>query len=411
MRGMKVLVISPTFPPMRSGGADHAFRICQYLARRRVEIHVITSRIDHIVTDPNMRVYPVMEDWSWTELPRLLRIARRYRPDVVNIHFSGAIYGDQPMITFAPTLLKKALPNVRVVTLVEYPEPVYVHRSSWAARIGRKLAAYWVGPADVDYGYGTLLRDSDRIIVLSDAHVPLLAAHHAQVREKCVLIPSPPLMRMSSERDGAARLRGREMLGLASDDFLVAYFGYLYPGKGIETLLEGFRLVANQRSNARLVMIGDSNEVVLQRLNRPKYGQELRDRVKELGIESKVIWTGYYPVESDLASIYLRAADTCVLPFDDGVMLNRSSFASAVAHGLPTVTTQGESLEAPFRHNENVLLCKPRDPASLAAALDSLIIQPQLRHQLSSGALSLAREWFSWDGTVERTLKAFGYTS
>jgi polysaccharide biosynthesis protein PslF len=408
---MRVLVISPTFPPMRSGGADHAFRICQYLAKRKVEIHVMTSRIENIVADPNMRIYPVMEDWSWAELPRLLQLARRYQPDVINIHFSGGIYADQPMITFAPTLLKKALPNVRIVTLVEYPEPVYVQRLSRVARIGRKLAAYWVGPRDVDYGYGTILRDSDRIIVLSDTHVSVLAKHFARVRDKCVLIPPPPLMQMSSEHDGAARLRGREMLGLASDDFLVAYFGYLYPGKGIETLLRGFQTVAERKSNVKIVFIGDANEVILNMLNRPNYLKELKDLVRDLGLDDKVIWTGYYPVESDLASIYLRAADTCVLPFDDGVMLNRSSFAGAVAHGLPTITTQGEILEAPFRHNENVLLCKPKDPDSLAAALDSLIIQPQLRHQLSCGALSMAREWFSWDGTVERTMEAFGYTS
>jgi glycosyltransferase involved in cell wall biosynthesis len=158
-------------------------------------------------------------------------------------------------------------------------------------------------------------------------------------------------------------------------------------------------------------MIGDGNEVVLQRVKRPNYVHQLRDKVKELGIEGKVVWTGYYPTDSDLGSIYLRAADACALPFDDGVVLNRSSFAGAVAHGLPTVTTRGETLENAFRNNENVLLCKPKDPDSLAAALDTLMLRPELRQRLSWGALAMARQWFSWDTAVERTMDVFGFVS
>src|SRR6185436_9198382 len=166
---MRLLMISPTFPPMKSGGADYAYQICRYLAGRQVEVDVVTSRIDNVARNPNMSIYPVMQNWSWGELPRLLKIALRCRPEVVNIHFSGGIYRDQPMITFAASFLKKALPDVRIVSLIEYPEPVSVHRLSGPARFGRKAAAYWFGPRDVDYGYGTMLRDSDSIILLSEA--------------------------------------------------------------------------------------------------------------------------------------------------------------------------------------------------------------------------------------------------
>ena len=85
--------------------------------------------------------------------------------------------------------------------------------------------------------------------------------------------------------------------------------------------------------------------------------------------------------------------------------------AGAVAHGLPTVTTRGESLENAFRNNENVLLCKPKDPDSLAAALDTLMLRPELRQQLSCGALAMARQWFSWDTAVDRTMDVFGFVS
>jgi glycosyltransferase involved in cell wall biosynthesis len=125
---------------------------------------------------------------------------------------------------------------------------------------------------------------------------------------------------------------------------------------------------------------------------------------KELGIESKLIWTGEYDWGSDEASIYLRAADVCVLPFDIGVYLNNSSFTAAAAHGLPIITTHGATLEQPFVHRENVFLCPPKSSRAIAAAIKTLMDEPDLRQHLRLGALKLAQEYFSWETAVERTI-------
>lgn len=391
---------------MKSGGAFHALRLAQALAERRLDVEIVTSAIDNVIEAPGTKLHPVMRRWSWREAPRLLGIARRFRPDVVNIHFTGGIYNDQPMATFMPTLLKKALAGVRVVTQIEFPEPIAVDRMSLMARAGRKAAA-WAAGAGADYGYGTLLRDSDGIIVLSDDHRRMLSPHARGLDPKCVLIPPPPLMRMSENSNGAARRRGRDLLKIASDEFLVAYFGYLYPGKGIETLLKAVQLAAEHKKNLRLIIIGGDNEVVLKRSNHSHYADALHSAARAANIEGRTIWTGYTPPESDIASVYLRAADACVLPFDDGVFLNRSSFASAVGHGLPTITTRGDILEPPFKDGENVLLCNPKDAGGIARAIELLMQSPETRSRLNGGALKLADEWFSWDRAVERTIEAF----
>jgi glycosyltransferase involved in cell wall biosynthesis len=87
--------------------------------------------------------------------------------------------------------------------------------------------------------------------------------------------------------------------------------------------------------------------------------------------------------------------------------MNNSSFAAAAAHGLPIITTTGEFLESPFLPRRNLLLCPPREPESLAAAIETLMDEPQLRQQLSEGALDLSRRWFSWDVALQRTLQLF----
>jgi glycosyltransferase involved in cell wall biosynthesis len=98
----------------------------------------------------------------------------------------------------------------------------------------------------------------------------------------------------------------------------------------------------------------------------------------------------------------LHAADVCVLPFDEGISLHNSTFAAAATHGLPIITTRGESIEPPFRHNENVVLCPPRDPAALAEAIAELIDRPELRQTLTSGVRRMRDEWFSWERAAAR---------
>jgi D-inositol-3-phosphate glycosyltransferase len=182
----------------------------------------------------------------------------------------------------------------------------------------------------------------------------------------------------------------------------MSYFGYIYSNKGIETLFEALRLLSQRRSNVRLVMIGGDS-------NSPKgiaYQRKILALADEIGINDRIKWTGEYAWDSEDGSLYLRSADACVFPFTHGVTLNRSSVSAAAAHGLPIITTRGEVLESPFKHGQNMLLCPPNDPVSLAQAVEEVMDNVALRKRLSAGALELARDCFSWDKAVERTMAA-----
>jgi glycosyltransferase involved in cell wall biosynthesis len=210
---------------------------------------------------------------------------------------------------------------------------------------------------------------------------------------------------MCPENNGAARQRGREVLGVKPHDFLVAYIGYIHAGKGLETLLEAFQLVTTRKNNMQLVIIG--GPIAAQSDNPPSYVQEIHAFSKKLGVDHRVTWTGSYSWDNEKASMYLRAADVCVLPFNTGVHLNNSSFASSASHGLPMITTRGEVLDQPFIDQENVFLCPPKNPEAIATAIEMLIDNPDLRQRLRFGALQLARAWFSWESATDRTMATF----
>jgi hypothetical protein len=101
---------------------------------------VLTSVADDLVRSAKFHAEPIMREWSWRELPRLLRVVRRFGPDVVEIHFAGSIYQHHPMISFLPRLLKRFGGNPRVVVRIEYPDPIVSRPRTVVAKTVERLA-------------------------------------------------------------------------------------------------------------------------------------------------------------------------------------------------------------------------------------------------------------------------------
>jgi glycosyltransferase involved in cell wall biosynthesis len=391
---MKILMIT-VFPPQKIPEADHALHLCERLAEAGFDIDVITQEGSVRPGHPRITVHAVMRQWSWPDLPRLIKSSARCAPDAVLLPYFGPMYNYQPMITFAPTIFKILRPGAAFVTLFEdYPGAVpWAH--SLLSRAARKGMAQLAGHRDLDYEFGTLLRDSDRMIFVSDRVRSIVGKRCSRVSRKSVVIPVPPSMYLSPD-DGVTRQRQRKGLGLSEDDIVIAYFGYIYPRKGVDTLLKAFQIVSAHHTHVRLMLVGGGG------LGVPQSYQKIYEMPKQLGIEDKLIWSGEYAWDSDEGSRYLRAADLCVLPFTQGVCAHNGSFASVAVHGLPIITTHGPTTESIFIHNTNVFLCPPENAEALAAAMTALIADPALRKRLGEGARELAAEWFSWDKATER---------
>ncbi len=403
---MRVLLISGAFPPMRAGEATHAFHLAKHLAEYGgAEVHVLTTQEHTAGRDASIHVHSIMQKWAWSELPRFITFLKDCSPDAILLMHIDFVYHDHPMITFAPTICKALFPAVPFVTQFENPIGISPKPFSLCTRLLRKGVEHWAGKNDVDYRFGTLLRDSHQIIVLSNRHREALAKLAPSAQPKMVLIPPPPIIRVCPENNGASREQGRALLKATKEDFLIIYFGYIYPNKGVETLLQAFQIVSRQTRRVRLILAGG----ILEREypDRPYYAQELKELPEQLGIADKVTWTGECTWDSDEASLYFHASDVCVLPFDTGMQLNNSSFAAAAMHGIPVITTHTDMTEPVFIHQHNVLLCPPKSPEVMAKALTMVMDQPNLRAQLRTGVLQLAQEWFSWKRAIERTMATF----
>jgi glycosyltransferase involved in cell wall biosynthesis len=265
--------------------------------------------------------------------------------------------------------------------------------------------------AGTDREFGTLLRDSDRVIVLSASHLTPLAEREPGVADRSAVVPPPPIMQMAPE-DPSRRDRTRQSVGAGADQCVFVFFGLMYRGKGVETLLRAFREVAVARPQSYLVLVGGVIEARFD-AGRPagpvSYRESLDALVRDLGLGDRVHFTGPYPSGSDQGSAYLRAADICVLPVDGGVYLNNSTLGAAFAHALPIVATRGDVVEPPLSDRRNVLFCERSSPDSMAQAMTRVIDDVALRQTLRDGGAAVAAELYNWERATTRTMAALGF--
>jgi glycosyltransferase involved in cell wall biosynthesis len=336
-----------------------------------------------------LHTHPLMQKWNWPEGLRLARLVQKLVPAAVLLIYTGNAFEYQPMLTFAASIVKRVQPRARFVTLIPFPLGARLSQGGFKQFHRFLLKKYG---SRVSKEYGTLLHDSNHVVVMSSRHMPDLERHFPQLREKSTLIPPALIMPMAAD-DPKTRKRTRIDLGIAEDEFLFAYFGYLYATKGLETLIPAFQKLRQRHDKVRLLLVGGGNQ---SKDDGYQYVTDLKNAIHDLDLANVVRFTGGFPWNSDLGSRYLRAADAAVLPFDQGVSLNNSSFASVIAHGLPTVTTRGDVLENPLEHRRNVFLCCPQDPEELANAMKTVATDRRLRQDLHGGALELESACFSW---------------
>jgi hypothetical protein len=74
---VKVLVVSAAFPPMSSGESTNAFYLCQHLAERNLDVHVLTTHSSATACARGITVHPIMQRWSWPEVPRFIKFLKQ----------------------------------------------------------------------------------------------------------------------------------------------------------------------------------------------------------------------------------------------------------------------------------------------------------------------------------------------
>lgn len=170
----------------------------------------------------------------------------------------------------------------------------------------------------------------------------------------------------------AARIRA-----WAAEAPVALFVGRLVYYKGVDVLLDA---LARTRT-VRLAVVGDG-----------PLRDALHERAAELGVSGRVLWLGGIG-DDELPGAY-GGADVLVLPSVAATETFGVVQVEAMAAGLPVISTRlGTGVERVNLDGVSGLLVPPGDGAALAAALERVVGDTELRARLAAGALERSFEF------------------
>lgn len=116
---------------------------------------------------------------------------------------------------------------------------------------------------------------------------------------------------------------------------------------------------------------------------------ELRSICRTLGIEDRVVFTGFCRPTSEVFRALDIAVHASVAPEPFGMVV-----AEAMCAGTPVVTTACGGAADLGSDTQNCLVCTPGDAESMSRAIVKLCMDPDLRHRLANTAGGQARQQF-----------------
>lgn len=397
----RLAMIAGTYRPSHCGVADYTARLCRELRDVGVQIEILTSH----QAPPAPGVARVVPAWTPACLPLLTREILNHQPDIVHIQHAPGTYRFQRSISLLPLALRLAgWDGPLVVTLHEYGawtwEPWFLpaRLRQAAASLGERHG-WW----DREDGFLTTLSD---VLITTNPEAERLVCRRLPGRA-ARLHRIPIAMNIEPVRCDRTQARAAlcAQLGWPTEATVLAFFGFVHPVKGLETLFRAVALARQRHPALRLVVIGGTESLALQGEDAAGYLRTLHALRHELGLDDVIHFTGHIPAAR--ASLLLSGADLGVLPFNHGINLKSGSLLTHLAHGLPTIATHFDPPVPELERGEVVELIPPRDPRALARAIETLLEQPERRRALAANGRAFARP-FSWESIVQSHLALYG---
>ena len=366
---MRVLLACPSYPPqdVTCGVGDYTRCLAEALARQGDQVTVLTSAAYRGPTTGGVLVLPLLDrrDARWWSVAGA---------QVINVQYTPDLYRSRPRIVGSPALARVS-PGAPPIVVTFHTLVDGTLRSKSVVPWLLLTAAHCISA-------------SEEVTGLVDRHLPWLRRHVTEIPIGSNVTPVPV-------PDRAAE---RARWSLPADGPLLVHFGLVYPGKGLETLLEALAIVRRRGVVAHLAVAGDTRE------DQRPYRAALEARASRLGVTGAVTWTGRRSAEE--VSRLLGIADVYVVPYDDGASIRRGSLMAGLAHRLPVVSTRSPVVSQYLRDGDNVALVAPRDAGALASTLLAVLHTPAERARLARGAAAVA-ERLAWPAIARATREVY----
>jgi len=237
---------------------------------------------------------------------------------------------------------------------------------------------------------------SASIVVMTRTALQLLKNCNIE-REKINVIPHgcPDVPFVTSEKP-------KTSLGL-KNRIVLSTFGLINRGKGLQHAIRALSYVVKREPRILYIIIGETHPEV-RKYEGERYRKRLMRLVDELELGKHVRFYNRFLSKRELLR-YLQATDIYITPYVDRNQISGGTLIYALGTGKAVIST-------PYLHAEEALgngrglICKFRNPTSIAECINELLEDPELRFGLERKAYAYSRN-FTWPKVAEKYVELF----
>jgi glycosyltransferase involved in cell wall biosynthesis len=189
------------------------------------------------------------------------------------------------------------------------------------------------------------------------------------------------------ERLGARR----QLKSLGIDKPYILYVGTIEPRKNLTGLLESFAILKSKNIFPGVLVVAGMKGWMVENIN---------DLIKKLGLKSHVIFTGFI-TDGQLRTIYSMAEAFVFPSFYEGF-----GFPILEAFSCGTAVITSSTSSCAEIAGEAAVLIDPSNPTAIAAAMEQVLTDKNVRDGLRAAGLKRAAE-FSFEKTAHGTLDVY----
>jgi glycosyltransferase involved in cell wall biosynthesis len=178
----------------------------------------------------------------------------------------------------------------------------------------------------------------------------------------------------------------RNKLGLPQERKIISHIGNIYPGRGIELLIEA----ALEFKNSLFLIVGGEDRDI----------ERYKNQAKKIGVDN-VIFTGFVP--PSIISLYFFSTDLLILPYTSKMTSKfkriETDFASLLklpeymASGCPIISTQIPAVSEFLRDGENAIIIDPDSTSAIIWGIKKALSNKNLCEKIAKQAAIDAKKY------------------